>query len=291
MAVSACLFTMSCSGAGRASSIVEKQEILLVPPIVAGWAGWCMTTSPGGGCAAGRSRPPIIAETWESSSAPAVTVGYALTTSQVGSVSVEGRSPLLTHADRVLPDGLRTVVIEIPGLNPEHELLPHFTPLNAKGYRMPQPPGLGNEIRHGTLASGVPIRNVKNPAHPTSGVCRIRQARLVGLTAQEGSVITVVKAYSGLIGRGFVSCASTSYNLNGWPLLACTLLAAARPGMDPPMLPGIRSLPNHPGIFEAPGPEGRLLARRVHGGWLVAARAKFQQRLTLIEHLHVTVQV
>jgi hypothetical protein len=286
------LVALSCSGiAGGNSRVVKHQEILLVPPMNAGSAGWCMAIPPEGGCAAGRSRPPIVAESWTSGGPPTVTMGYALTTSQVLSVSISGGSSIPTRAEAALPDGLRAVVIEVRGLNPEHEQLPHFTPLNAQGERMLQSSGRGSEIRGRGLASEVPVRNVDNPARPSSGACRISQEHLVGLKSEAGSVITVVKSQVGLIGQGFLSCASTSYKLDGWPLLACVLLDAGHPGADPPPLPNMKPLAGHPGIFEAPGPEGEFVARRVNGAWLGVARAELGQRVTLLEHLHATVRL
>jgi hypothetical protein len=296
VAALAFLLMASCSGSGVVSSASKNHKVLLVPPIDAGWAGWCLATQPEGGCAAGRSRPPIIAETWESSSLPTVTVGYALTTSRVVSVSIDGGSSIPTSAETALPDGLRAVVIEIPGLNPERERLPRFTPLDAKGDMIRQSPGRGTEIRGGALSREVPIRNLKDPARPSSGPCRIAAGNLPGLTTEGGSVIAEVKAYRGLIGQGYISCASTSYSLSGWPLLACVLLDAGHPGAVPPPLPAMKPLRGHPGVFEAPGSEGwsperAQFARRVHGGWLVVARAKPRQRLTLLEHLRAAVHV
>jgi hypothetical protein len=255
-----------------------------------------MARSPTGGCAAGRSRPPVIAETWSAGGSPIVTSGYALTTSKVLYVSINGGPHIPTHSETALPDGLRAVVVQIPGLNPERELLPRFTPLNAKGDRIPQVSGRGSEIRQGILSSKMAVSNVDKPSNPASGICRIDVGPLFGLRVGEGSVITTVQAHSGLIGQGYLSCASTSYNLNGWPLRASLLLDAAHPGATPLSLPDMKPLPGHPGIFRAPGPEGtmtekEMLARRVPGAWLVVTMAKLKQRLILLEHLHASVQL
>jgi hypothetical protein len=294
LAVGYLLGVSSCSnGSSVLLPAKSQQQVLLVPIIDAGWAGWCMATQSEGGCASGRTRLPIVAETWEASSPPTVTMGYALTTSRVLSVSINGGSHIPTYADKALPGGLRAVAVRVPGLNPERERLPRFTPLNAKGDRILQPPGRGSEIRGETLAREVPIRNVKDPAHPMSDACRISSGDLPGLMAQGSSVITKIMAYSGLIGQGYISCASSSYSLSGWSLVACVLLDAAHPGSTPPPLPAMTPLQGHPGIFEAPGPEGStpermLFARRVRGAWLVVARAKREQRLMLLEHLRAT---
>lgn len=296
-AVACVLAASSCANDPRATAL--DQRVLLVPHVNAGWAGWCMIriNREESGCPAAPSNPPIIAETWESSNSPTVTVGYAITTSQVSSVMINGGPRIPTHTEVGLPDGLHAIVVEIPGLNLEHdEALPRFVPLSAKGDRISQSPGRRRELDSEILASEVLTNPVIDPTRPVSGVCRISQGHLRGLTAKSGSVITSVKSYSGLIGEGYISCASTAYDLNGWPLLACVLLSAAHPGATPGLLPDMEPLAKHPGIFGTPGPEGSqpeqaLFVRRINGGWLVVARAKPQQRLALLEHLQAVVHM
>jgi hypothetical protein len=248
------------------------------------------------GCGVGRSHPPIIAETWNSGGPPPATVGYALTTSRVLSVSLDKETPIATRVEATLPDGLRAVVMEIRGkeLLSEDQSLPRFTPLDADGEPITE--SADSSYLHGPLMLAVPTANVDDPADPTFGPCRISGSHLHGLTPTGGSIVTQVRSYSGLIGQGFISCASTSYSLDGWPLLAGILLSASHPGSAPPALPAMTPLSGHPGVFRAPGPEGssledQMLARRVPGGWLVVARAKLPQRLALLEHLRATVHV
>ena len=120
LVIALCVVGLSaCSSAGDVSSVTRNQGVLLVPQMNAGWAGWCLAELPGGGCARGKSRPPVIAETWTSEGPPTTTFGYALTTSQVFSVSIDGGSPIPTRTEAALPDGLRAVVVKIPGLNLE----------------------------------------------------------------------------------------------------------------------------------------------------------------------------
>jgi len=107
-------------------------------------------------------------------------------------------------------------------------------------------------------------------------------------------MVTEVPSFSGLIGRGFLSCASASYSLAGWPLLATVLVSASHPGAPPPNLPALKPIPGHPGLFEAPGAageEGTLFARRVPGAWLVVSRAKAAQRLALLDRLRVVLDL
>jgi hypothetical protein len=251
IAAGAVLLIASCAGSSAHSSVAKNQNILLVPPISAGTVGWCMVTLPEGGCAAGRSRPPIVAETWVSNGSPAVALGYALTTGRVAYVSINGRSsPIPTTTKSGLPDGLRMALIKISGLDPERERLPRFTPLDAEGRGISQSAGRGVEIRQGVLAKEVPVTSVRSPMRPGSGVCRIEVQSFDGITANAGSVIITPSRQSGFIGQGYLACASTSYNLKGWPLLASVLLDADHPGVAPPPLPYMQQpLPRHPGIF------------------------------------------
>jgi hypothetical protein len=293
--IGVCLVVASCSAGSGGPRAAKGSAVLLVPEVNAGVVGWCLSTPPGSGCARGRSRPPVIAETW-SSRASTVTFGYALTAGVVRSVSVDGGGPIATQPQDALPDSLRSVAVEIPGLDPERERLPRFTPRNAAGEIIGQSPGRGAEFSSGSISTEVHIRNIGDPAWPRSGACRIVSKGLVDVTAHAGSVISAVRAYSGLIGEGYISCASTSYTAYGWPLLACVLLDASHPGAAPRPLPEMKPLRGHEGVFYAPGPEGAglergLVARRIPGGWLVVSRAKLEQRVKLLEHLHAEVRV
>jgi hypothetical protein len=214
-----------------------------------------------------------------------------LATSQVRSVSVGHAAPISTVAVPMPPIGLRSAIVKIGGLNPETEALPRFVPRDAQGDVIPQT-AARRPAEPGILGVEVPSRRVDNPGRPSSGVCRISTLPLAGLKAQEGTVITRIRKYAGLVGEGFLACASTSYEWHGWSLLAGVLLSAGHPGAVPPPLPGMKSLPGHPGVVQAPGPEGEpVMARRIDSGWLVIGRAKTQQRLTLLEHLRVTLEL
>jgi hypothetical protein len=294
--VIAALGTCSCSGASTVTA--RNDEVLLLPHLDAGWAGWCLVrlSSSEGGCPVVRSNRPILAETWSSGDSPSVTTGYAVTTSEVRSVSIDGSPPIPTRAETALPSELRTVVVEVRGGSFGESPPPRFRPLNARREVIPQATQV---IRDQTqisepLAVTVPTRRVSNPAQATFGICRIAASRVAGLTMKGGSVVTRVGSYSGLVGQGFLSCASTSYDVSGWPMLAGVLVDASRPGTTPPALPGMRPLRGEPGIFqtagsERPAPEGDWLARRVRGGWLVVSGAEPRQRLTLLKHLRATV--
>lgn len=295
LAIIACLLAvLSCSSSGQsdATLVVQHKRILLVPDINAGSAGWCVIQPSGGVCPTGPAREPIVVQSWSSSSPPPEAEGYALTTNQVASVSVDGSTPVSTYHEAGLPDGLRSIAVEIRGLSSQpHSGAPklrfRFTPLNAKGAPVPE------RITRGTPLTVLenPIRSLSDPAHPTSGACRIDTEPLAGLAARGGSVATRTRSYTGLTGQGFLSCVSTSYRLDGWSLLAGVLLSASHPGTTPHLLPDMRPLSGHPGILQAPGFEGEMDARRIPGAWLVATRAKLKQRLILLEHLRATIHL
>lgn len=268
---------------------------MLVPQIGAGWAGWCVITTKGGagGCPPGRGRPPVFAESWGSGGPPAVTVGYALTSSLVRFVKFDGGQNIPTQPDPVLLNRLRSVVVEIRGkeLLSEDEAPPRFVPLDGKGRLIQQ-----TDKQASSVGVRVPTQPTWKATRRGHLACKIIAAPMAGLVAVGGSVVSVVRRHGGLIGQGFLSCASESYMLHGWPLLAGILLNAGRPGTPPPPMMDMRALPGHPGIFQAPGPErsgadGALLSKRVVGGWLVTARAKLGQRLALLEHLRADVRV
>jgi hypothetical protein len=289
MIVLAVVGVVAYSSAAGGTPSVRSETILLVPPVNAGGVGWCVVTlreaSRFGGCPYSRSRLPIVAQTWETASFPTVTTAVAVTTSEVVAVSALGSGPLATHAESVLPSGLRAVMVEIPGENladSRRDL--SFTPLDALGAPLPQA-----ARRSPPLERYVAIRSFRDPAGRPRGVCAIRGQGLDGLTAREGSVISEIRAYPGLIGEAFVACSSTSYILNGWPILASVRVDAAQPGRAPASLPDMKNVAGHPGVFQAPGEEGPQVARRVAGGWLVVSKgAGLQQRLTLLKHLSAT---
>jgi hypothetical protein len=300
------IIASACSSSSRASTspaavgyksiTINPAPIRLVPETEAGIAGWCVAKPNGATCQEGRPREPIIAGSWSSSNPPPVTEGYALTLSQVAAVSVNGGPRIPTRHEAALPDGLRVVAVTIHGVKPprlsgaskRRRFDLRFTARNVKGE-----PIVELATPHPRLvATPLPTLSLQDPANPTSGVCRIETATsLAGLVAEGGSVLTQVRPNRGLLGEAFLSCASTGYSLEGWSPVAAILLSASQPGSTPPSLPAMQRLPGHPGIFEAPGSNGEMVARRISGAWLVVERAPLQQRLTLLEHLRATLDL
>ena len=120
--------------------IIRDDQVVILPPVEVGWAGWCMSrvgSSRGRACGGDvRSLGPILAEKWGHGASPSALEGVALTTKQVAAVSVEGGAPIPTRSEPGLPNDLRAVVIEIRGRKggPPEIALPslRFTPLNIK---------------------------------------------------------------------------------------------------------------------------------------------------------------
>lgn len=306
MLVSACGASVS-GGTGGGSGAAIPYKVLFVPETTAGWAGWCFGAVgvPGGACGNGEQRAPVIEETWNGGDQPSETVGVAVTTDQVARVAI-GRvrsgdarvveGTVATRAETELPAGLRVVVARVNGRNlfGSDNGPPQFIPLSASGSVIPQPSG----ETASQLMLPIPTRKVSDPANPSRGICEIQiKGRPSDLSASDAKVITEVHGYSGFVGDGFITCASTSYELAGWPLRATVLLSASHPGARPPSLMAMRPLPGHPGVFSVPeggessGPENEQYARRVQGGWLIVSKAKPAQRLALLEHLSAKVNV
>lgn len=299
-----CTFALSgCSHSATHSAYVSRpvpnSHVLLVPELQGGWAGWSLATGTGGGSGGGQvtttSTGPIFAEGGcEGGSERGIDV-YALTTSEVAAVSVAGGMSIATTTNPTLPDGLRAAAVEVLPHNgrPNIELhCPRLTPLDTHGKPILRrgKPGRPQAFRlPGTL-------QWEAPAHPPSGACELTATRLPRETvAEHGYVATRIKPYRGLLGRALLSCVSTVYVYHEeHHLIAAVLLGASHPGTTPPPLPGMQSLAGHPGVFEAPGSGGEMVARRIPGAWLVVEESDgigHQVPAELLEHLAATVHL
>lgn len=234
----------------------------------------------------------IVTESWGGQGTPGgaeLIEGSAVTTSTVAAVSINGGAPIPTRTESALPAGLRAVAVEIHlKAGPSPTRLPHFTPLNAGGVVIPQSSG---QPQYASV--DLPgTRGWKRPAPVAQGACRLTAAGLTRLSAQWGAVLTRISPYTGSVGRPFISCISTEFYLNNWPLLAGVLLDGGHPGTAPASLPAMSPLPGHPGIVVAPGAEGQMVARRIPRAWLVVDGGKdLRQRLTLLQHLRATIHL
>jgi hypothetical protein len=250
-------------------------HVLLVPELQGGSAGWCVATAAENtsGCGGVQtSTGPVFAEAGCNSGEGKTDV-YALTTSKVRAVSVDDGSSIPTSTNVTLPDGLRSVAVEIRGQKGQAPPdirdgpCPRLTPLNANLRPIQQPSKRGTPLDiklPGTL-------RWERPTPPPHGVCQLRATHLPPETsAHWGSVATAIRPSSGLIGRALLSCIDIDYfYLEEHSLDSAVLLDAEHPGATPPSIPGMKPLAGHPGIFLAPGAEGERVARRIPGAWLV----------------------
>ncbi len=287
-----CLMVAALSTAAATSAGTQGYGVQLVVPVQGGLVGWCMIyqtpNRSGAKCpVVPSSNRPIVAESWAYESHPDVTEAVVLTTSAVNAVSVPGgSSSALTHTEAGLPYGLRAAFVEFPG-GSANERRPLLTPLSSGGQ-----PVAG--LAPTTTPAGYYLqsRAWRRPGHAPKGACAISASPLPGLIAQSGRVVTHVVSFSGLIGQPFLSCVDTQFTLNSSPLDAGVVLDATHPGTAPAALPAMKPLPGHSGVFQALGWDGRLLGRRTHNAWLVVeGGSSVQQRLTVLEHLHASVQV
>jgi hypothetical protein len=276
------------------SPVVRDAEVLLVPPIQGGSSGWCLVVVGDSFGCGGLQVPdsPIFTESWGGEGTPngsELIEGSAVTTSTVAAVSINGGASIPTRTESALPAGLRAVAVEIHlRTGPSRTPLPHFTALNASGEVIPQPSG---QAQYASV--DLPgTRGWKRPAPVARGACRLTAAGLSRLSAQWGAVLTRISPYTGSVGQPFISCISTEFYLNNWPLLSGVLLDGGHPGAAPASLPAMSPLPGHPGIVVAPGAEGQMVARRIPKAWLVVDGGKdLKQRLTLLQHLRVTIHL
>lgn len=299
IAVAICVLVISSCSASSAptAKFVSGGEVMLVPQVSAGWAGWCMAVVTKGSDGCGEEpgmSSSIFSESW--SAGGSVTTGAALTTSEVAAISVDGSRPVPTRRATAVAGalGLRSVIVEIQSKKvrtEDNKSYPHFTPVNAKGVviRQDSRPGV-------PLGFSVPVRRWQHPQHAPSGICELSTEKWPGVSARWGAVVTEVKrSYSGLLDHPFLSCASTEYFREEQPVEAGILLDASHPGIEPPPLPAMKAVPGHPGIYQAQGSsgDGQMLGRRVREAWLVVEEggSTFKERLALLEHLRATVNL
>ena len=304
--VVACLWSLAACGSSNSvaavhggdqdtSQIVSSHEVLLVPDLQGGVAGWCLTVVQERvrGCAAPSTwRGPIFTEGCGPTDSSNVVV-YALTRSNVPAVSFGGGPRFATHTEPALIGGLRSVVVEVKGSSgtsgTDDESCPNVTPLESGGTPIARQQLVGAPLQ-ATLPGR---REWKRPATPAHGLCALNTEGLAGYIAHWGTVTTRLGA-SRVFGGGFVSCVDSEYfSPEEASMEVAVLLDAERPGKTPSALPGMKMLPGHPGVIEAPGSEGEMVARRISHGWLVVEEGGtgIEEPLTLLEHLRATIDL
>jgi hypothetical protein len=206
-----------------------------------------------------------------------------LTTSQVAAVSFEGYGRIATYANALLPDHMRGAVVELRGRTGEGQtgelalrMLQMLHNIKIIEWSKDGRPIARTIATAPALTFGVPSRSWSRGQHAPQGICSISVSGLDEASSfQEGTVMTAVRPHRDVRGREFVNCARVDYWLAGkWLIGADVLLDAAHPGATPARLPGTRPLPGHSGIFVAAGAEGKELARRVPGAWLLVTQGE-----------------
>jgi hypothetical protein len=271
------------------------KRVLMLPPVVGGRGGWCITTKPKV-CRASRLLPgPIVAESWMGGGPPSTQNGIVLTTRKVAAISIEGDRAIPTRAESTLPDGLRVAVVEIKGGVLEHvpgfsvpvARPPSVTPLNSHDEPIAQRPPLA-----ATLPFQLPTHKWWGSDSPQRGLCQIQATHLHGLVARGGIVVIASRPFPGLAGRSLLACVSAFYVFKGSQMLGSVLVDTSRPGVRPAPLPAARPVPGYPGLFEGPGVEGEMLTRRIDGTWLAVSGGRdIRQRLLLLEHLRAAIHL
>lgn len=264
-------------------------QISLTPPTEGGWVGWCVTvrfgTQSATHCPIAPTRENIGYESWEADAQG--TRGYALVPASISAVAVNEGAAVATAPVPGLEDTVAAALVEIPAPFPAH-WSDEFEPdrgISESGHH-----GLGQPPTSRSLS--LPTSYWKAPASPSSGVCSIQAGRLAGLRSRWGHVVTVVSAASDVAGDGFASCADTEYSLAGSSLDAAVLLDAAVPGATPAALPNASIVRGHPHLYAAPGWAGAILARRIHGAWLLVEGGRgLRQRERLLADLSAAVRL
>jgi hypothetical protein len=291
--VAICALVASACAAAKASysSIVKTTDaVYLVPDTSVSGVGWCAVVEDEEMDAIESQCPRVgrggllPVEGWAEGSSPAIARGYALTASDVSAVSVDGGPAIPTQYEAGLPYGLRAVSVELRGVKKPFDDAYRFTPLDARGRPLAR---RGGDVLR--LNAGVPVISVG--IGKSNRGCDLTAKPLVGLRPKDGNAVRRIRSYHGVFSRPFLTCVVWEYSIDGWPASASVLLDAEHPGASPRALPGMRPLPGHSGVVQAPSRDGLMVARRVARGWLAVEGAHtLRQRLVLLSDLEARVR-
>ncbi len=244
----------------------------------------------------------LIQETLGSSGSPSTPAGVlriVLTSGAVAAVSVDGGTPIPTIPAVGPPYELRSALYEIPGVK-LGELIARkpsvrvvLTPLNASDQPIDEAIPPQKPLPNPALET----RSWIAPAPAAQGVCRIAADRFPGLTAESGSVVSVLRPLVGALGEPYLTCASTRYvyrfsSTDESSLESFMVLDAEHPRAEPEPMPAMEPVVGQPDAFQSRVTSRELVARRVHGAWLLVEGGRdLQQRLTLLANLRGSVQL
>jgi hypothetical protein len=303
--------------ARHAGSTSQPISVSLSPNLEGGQAGWCVTILEENGGADGTCGPlptvghPLLISTsgWTHGDSDITTT--EITAPRVASFLVNGTRRVATKTLPGLPYGLRVAIIHTPlhgsadrlaavdrrpsdRRRPTHRRLAgtlaaqSAVPLDAQGKPIAESRDYG----------AVWFRDWNRPASPLKGPCQLRVSGLSGVTAEWGQVATAIRPYpEQIVGRGFLSCIDTEYYVPGRGMRAAVLLDAANPGASAPAeIPGLRPIPQVPGLYNGaggPASRGPITAKRAGNTWIVVAgggRNAEEARVRLLRHLTVALQ-
>jgi hypothetical protein len=177
------------------------------------------------------------------------------------------------------PRMVRTLTIAVVALDRAGQVLPTRSPAMSflSATRFWQVPSPSNPHPGGA-------------SHPLSGACELAAHGLPTLTPEWGNIATTVQPVVGAEGELLLSCNSTEYYLDNWPLEAAVLVNAQHPGRPVGPIPGATRVPGHPGVVNVVlgNPPGDITARRVGNAWLVVEGARnLAQRLRVLDALRI----
>jgi hypothetical protein len=321
-AASAAVLLSSRASAPLVGALGPSEYAIDVSPYLnAGQSGWCagvIATEQrrfrgwSEGCG-GTPGAPIVAESYVAAEAHHATLNWAITMGSVAAVRF-GRNVVRTRSDPRLPAGFRAAVeIVAPGRTPgrgsQREVVrlhrTHGGILIVSRPRTVEALDARGSVIHGVTAlhsaAPRPVHGGSAQPHlqktvywappqaPPDRPCAIHSGQLPGPQPQWGNVATRIHRVGGVPGSAFISCADTEFYWQHWPLEAAVLLNAAHPGAEPAAFPQLQPVPDHPGVFDAPGGvQGHFTGRRMDGAWLVVQGGKdLSQRLALLNALTV----
>jgi hypothetical protein len=228
----------------------------------------------------------------DGASAPRVFRGFLLTSSSVAAVSIDGGPPIPTVPAVESPLELRSVLYEIPGVGPsqfDRTFRVKVTPLDVNGHQVVSLPP---PQRTPSPAPVLETRTWTFPAPAARGLCQMTPNRLNGLTEQSGSVVSILRPATGLLGRPFMSCANTEWRRGELSLESFMLLDAEHPGTTPATISGLAPVDGRSAVFQSRLAGESVAARRVPGAWLVVKGGpNLRERLVLLTHLRASVHV
>jgi len=246
----------------------------------------------GEGGVEGQAGQALLLDTPVSPASPAGVRYLLVTTGRAAYASVDGGPQIPLQPAVGPPYELRAALYEVPGVTErevrgrERRLRIEVKLTDATGAPLAEPTNA--TVRPNPALE---TRIWEAPARPARGLCSIGAGRFPGLRALSGSVISVLRPVTGVVGRRWLTCATTAFSYRGGPTLeAWVLLDGTRPGRRPDDIASMTPVAERPGFLQARPGEAVAVARRIRHGWLlVRGGTGLAQCLSLVAHLHAAV--